>query len=174
MFKKYALLLLVFVLTACNFPTRQEPLFEATLQTGLIQTAAALTAAAPLPTPAQPVYLLPTPELPTPITLPVVQPVDYAPLQQTGLPVLSVSVNTNCRSGPARAYSLIGWLLVGEQAVVVGQNQALNYYVIQNPRGAGNCWLWGQYAAVYGDLSSVRILISRLLHQASLSQVSPT
>jgi uncharacterized protein YraI len=160
MFRNLVLLLLVFILSACNFPTRQQPVTQETLQAGFVQTAAALTAAAPPVT--DPQFQQPLPELPAPVTpvpgfpLPAAQPAVFSPpAVQTGLPVVTVSVNTNCRSGPARAYTLIGWLLVGEQAVVVGQNQQLNYWIIQNPRSPGTCWLWGRYATVFGDLSQV-------------------
>jgi uncharacterized protein YraI len=159
MLKKFVLLLLVFILSACNFPTRQTPRFEETLQAGLVQTAAALTAIAPFEKPV-PQFVAPVVQVPVeqaPVAAPpAVQPAhSFVPVSQTGLPVVTVSVNTNCRSGPARAYSMLGWLLVGEQAVVVGHNQRLNYLVIQNPRGEGNCWLWGQYATVFGDLNTV-------------------
>jgi uncharacterized protein YgiM (DUF1202 family) len=143
MLKKFVLLLLVFILSACNFPTRQTPRFEETLQAGLVQTAAALTAIAPFEKPV-PQFVAPVVQVPVeqaPVAAPpAVQPAhSFVPVSQTGLPVVTVSVNTNCRSGPARAYSMLGWLLVGEQAVVVGHNQHLNYLVIQNPRGEGNC-----------------------------------
>jgi uncharacterized protein YraI len=166
MLRKFVLLLLVFILSACNFPTRQQPFTQETLQAGFVQTAAALTAAAPLETLAPPLidpqFQQPLPAAPLPaaqvpgIQQPLAQPAVYAPpVFQTGLPVVTVGLNTNCRSGPARMYTLLGWLLVGEQAVVVGQNQRLNYWVIQNPRGPGTCWLWGQFATVHGDLSQV-------------------
>jgi uncharacterized protein YraI len=163
MLRKSVLLLLVFILSACNFPTQQLPRLEETLQAGYVQTAAALTAVAPFETPAPPELPVPLVQAPgSPLVqapgvqLSQAQPVHYSvPVFQTGLPVVTVNVNTNCRTGPARAYSLIGWLLVGEQAVVVGQNQRLNYWIIQNPRGPGTCWLWGRYAAVFGDISQV-------------------
>ncbi len=69
----------------------------------------------------------------------------------SGVPMVSVSENTNCRTGPGVVYDLVGALLVGEQAVVVGKYTAGNYWIINNPNGSGTCWLWGQYATVTGN-----------------------
>ena len=67
----------------------------------------------------------------------------------------TVSVNTNCRTGPGVVYDLIGALLVGEQAVVVGKYTAGNYWIINNPDSSGTCWLWGQYATVSGNTAGL-------------------
>lgn len=65
-------------------------------------------------------------------------------------PLVSVSVDTNCRTGPGEQYDLIGALLVGEQAEVVGETTDGGYWIIKNPDRAGECWLWGYYASVTG------------------------
>ncbi len=70
-------------------------------------------------------------------------------------PMVSVSVDTNCRTGPGKVYDWIGGLLVGEQAEVVGQSMDGQYWVIKNPDKAGECWLWGQYASVTGPTTSL-------------------
>jgi len=67
------------------------------------------------------------------------------------VPLVTVSENTNCRTGPAVVYDLVGALLVGQQAVVVGKYTVGNYWIINNPNGSGTCWLWGQYTTVTGD-----------------------
>lgn len=66
-------------------------------------------------------------------------------------PMVSVSVDTNCRTGPGQPYDIIGALLVGEQAEVVGAATSGGYWIIKNPDRAGECWLWGNYAAVVGQ-----------------------
>ncbi len=66
-------------------------------------------------------------------------------------PLVSVSMDTNCRSGPDKQYDKLGVLLVGEQAEVVGKNTVANYWVIENPDAPGTCWLWGMYATVEGN-----------------------
>ena len=70
-------------------------------------------------------------------------------------PMVSVSVDTNCRTGPGKIYDWIGALLVGEQAEVVGQSMDGQYWVVKNPDRAGECWLWGQYASVTGPTASL-------------------
>ena len=70
-------------------------------------------------------------------------------------PSVSVSVGTNCRTGPGKIYEIIGGLSVGESAEVIGKKTSLNYWVINNPDAAGNCWLWGYYATVAGDTSGL-------------------
>lgn len=70
-------------------------------------------------------------------------------------PAVSVSVGTNCRTGPGKSYKIIGGLRVGESAEVIGKNPLLNYWIINNPDAAGNCWLWGYYATVTGNTSDL-------------------
>lgn len=71
------------------------------------------------------------------------------------VPVVSVSVNTNCRTGPSTQYDRVGGLLVGQTAEVVGKNSSTNYWIIKNPGSSGTCWLWGQYATVSGNTANL-------------------
>lgn len=77
----------------------------------------------------------------------------------SAIPLISVSVATNCRVGPGKVYDRVGALLVGEVAEVVGRNQVGNYWYIRNPRDSnGYCWLWGEYATVTGNLAALPVL----------------
>lgn len=69
--------------------------------------------------------------------------------------MISVSVDTNCRSGPDKQYDGLGVLHVGEAAEVIGKNSVANYWVIINPDAPGTCWLWGMYATLVGDTDLV-------------------
>jgi hypothetical protein len=71
------------------------------------------------------------------------------------VPMASVSVNTNCRTGPGKVYDYIGALVIGEKAEIVGKNTSNNYWVIKNPDASGNCWLWGYYATVAGNTANL-------------------
>ncbi len=73
-------------------------------------------------------------------------------------PVVSVSVDTNCRTGPGKIYDWIGALLVGEQTEVLGLSAAGDYWVVKNPDQAGECWLWANYASVTGSTSGLPVL----------------
>ena len=73
-------------------------------------------------------------------------------------PMVSVTMDTNCRSGPGKVYDMIGALPVGKSAEVVGRDAYNQYWIIQNPNNPGTCWLWGQYATVTGDTSQLPVI----------------
>ncbi|WKZ37924.1 MAG: hypothetical protein QY332_08275 [Anaerolineales bacterium] len=134
-----AFLLVIIILSACNLPSGNgtpTPDFALTLtaQAQLLETG----------TPAL-VQETATPELTsTP---------EFTPTPS--VPTVSVSVNTNCRTGPGTQYDLIGGLNVGQTAEVVGKNSSTNYWIIKTPGGSGNCWLWGQHATVAGNTTNL-------------------
>jgi len=72
------------------------------------------------------------------------------------IPVVSVSVGTNCRSGPSKSYDVLGVLLAGKTAEVVGKNTETNYWIIKNPESSGTCWLLGEYATVSGNVAALQ------------------
>jgi hypothetical protein len=132
-------LLLVAALSACNLPSEQG-----TPTPDPILTVTALAQALATPTPTL-VSDTPTPEFsPTPAFTPT-----------SSVPTITVSVNTNCRTGPGVIYDLNGGLNVGQTAEVVGKNSAVaNYWVVRLPGGT-ICWLWGQYATVSGNTANL-------------------
>ena len=70
------------------------------------------------------------------------------------LTTVSVTTATNCRTGPDINYSLVLTFQPGASAVVVGKYSPANYWIINTPTG-GTCWLWGAYATVQGDTSTL-------------------
>jgi uncharacterized protein YgiM (DUF1202 family) len=69
---------------------------------------------------------------------------------------ISVSQNTNCRTGPSQQFSDVFTLSVGQTAEVIGKDTFDNYWIIKVPDGSGKtCWLWGKYATVSGDTASL-------------------
>jgi Bacterial SH3 domain len=70
-------------------------------------------------------------------------------------PMVSVSSPTNCRTGPSTDYDLLYTLNVGQTVNVVGKYSSGNYWIINNPNGGGNCWLWGQYATIIGNTANL-------------------
>ena len=67
------------------------------------------------------------------------------------VPQISVSVPTNCRSGPGLPYTVRGYLLVGEIAQIVARDPSGNYWQIPNPDRLGEyCWVWNGYATISG------------------------
>lgn len=74
------------------------------------------------------------------------------------VPMVSISVQTNCRSGPGTAYDKIGVMNVGETAEVVGISVYNDYWIIKLPANpAIICWLWGKYATVSGNTSGLPV-----------------
>ena len=138
---------LLAVALACNLPstTPTPPVdVDATL------TSVALTQAAGQiqPTADQPIFT--STETLTPTITPTLPP---------SVPMVSVSLDTNCRTGPGVAYDYLTTLLVGEEAEVIGKYTSVTptYWVIK--KGSITCWLYGQYATVRGDISSLPEMI---------------
>ena len=73
------------------------------------------------------------------------------------IPMVTVSVATNCRTGPGKIYDWVSVLDVGRQAEVVARNVDSTYWVIKNPGGAGTCWLWGNHATVSGSIAALPV-----------------
>ncbi|MBE3038979.1 MAG: hypothetical protein IMZ62_09240 [Chloroflexi bacterium] len=74
------------------------------------------------------------------------------------VPMVSVSVQTNCRSGPGTAYDVLGILNVGQTAEVVGRSVYNDSWIIKLPSNpAVTCWLWGQYATVVGNTAGLPV-----------------
>jgi len=74
------------------------------------------------------------------------------------IPLISVSIDTNCRVGPGKAFERIGALLVGQYAEVYGRDPAGTYWYIRNPDSQnGYCWLWGEYATLTGNTGALPI-----------------
>ena len=75
------------------------------------------------------------------------------------VPMVTVSVNINCRTGPTTAYDLLGVLQVGEHAEVVGRSSLSDSIIIRLPSNTAiTCWLWTKYATVSGDISGLPLI----------------
>lgn len=98
-----------------------------------------------------------TPELPT--FTPTVTLTPMPIFTSTSMvPLISVTVATNCRVGPGKIYDRVGALLPGAVAEIVGRNDAGNYWYIRNPNQSnGFCWLWGEYATVTGNFAALPV-----------------
>ena len=134
--------IMIIIALACNFPSvTPAPTFDmdATL-TSLALTLVGQDSTASLPT-VTPTTIPSTPTITS--TLP------------PSIPMVSVSVDTNCRTGPGVVYDYLTGLSVGEKAEVVGKYTSVTptYWVIK--KGSITCWLYGQYATVEGDTSNL-------------------
>jgi hypothetical protein len=69
-------------------------------------------------------------------------------------PLINVTTNTHCRTGPDTTYVSLGVLLVGEVAEVLAQSTVEDYWYILLPDKPDQpCWLSGEYAILEGDTS---------------------
>lgn len=69
---------------------------------------------------------------------------------------VSVSVETNCRTGPGIPYDVLAVLAVGQTAEVIGKYTPGNYWIIHPPSNPViTCWLWGEYATISGVTSGL-------------------
>jgi hypothetical protein len=74
---------------------------------------------------------------------------------------ITVSKNTNCRTGPEKQFDLVGIMKVGETAEAIGRNDVKTYYVIKLPSNtAKTCWLWYEWATVTGNADALPIIAS--------------
>jgi hypothetical protein len=106
----------------------------------------------PTPTEAPP---SPTPSATRSPTDTVVPTETMTPTPQT--PKVHVETDTNCRTGPSDTYPYVGGLLVDEEAEVVGRYPGGDYWIVNNPDGTGECWLWGFYATVTGPTDDLPV-----------------
>jgi hypothetical protein len=73
-------------------------------------------------------------------------------------PMLTVSQNTYCRTGPGSEYDLVTTVVVGDQVEVVAKDPYSSSWYIRNPDNPyGYCWVWGQYATVTGNTDIIPI-----------------
>ncbi len=69
-----------------------------------------------------------------------------------GVPIISASIDTNCRTGPSKVYDAVSYLLVGKTSEVVNKYQNGLWWVIKDPNEPGKrCWVWGQTTSVTGN-----------------------
>lgn len=150
---------LVLAILACNLPVSTAP----TQDPGAAYTSAAQTVAAAVN---QTLVLVPTQPLPASLTPQpgetfTPQPTFTATLSPTpsftatlSTPLLSVTVDTNCRVGPGKIYDYLGGLYVGQTAEVYGRNSSSNYFYIRLPENPSIfCWVTGEFATVVGNVS---------------------
>ena len=151
-----ALLILAILATACA-PTIAAPATPdlAQMQIAVQQTLdfekavnAQLTQAAQTDQAVAPVQQPPTQEPPTQGPPPTVQ-------VTSSVPLLSVSMDTNCREGPnAEIWRAIGAVMVGQKAEIVAKYDKGHWYIVKNPANPNErCWVYDFYATIEGDTS---------------------
>lgn len=138
----------------------------------LILTSCNLTAIEPTETPAPPpstpVPASPTTDLSTPTLIPVetllaVDTVTAMPLVSTATPRITLATPkgqpVNCRFGPEVSYAIVGALIVGRQAEVVGKSIDAAWWFVKNPSDPStNCWLSSDFVVVTGNVDALPVV----------------
>jgi hypothetical protein len=147
--------------TACVLPnvTFTDPVLEATLQALTIEAAVRGTQLAmpPSPGPSPTASSIPPPTLTLAPSLTATASLTPTPIASPTplVPMISVSVPTNCRAGPGKPYSIEGALLPGEAASRYGR-PTRHYWNIENPDSPGEyCYVTDEYATFYGFTGSL-------------------
>jgi hypothetical protein len=81
-----------------------------------------------------------------------------APTNTLANTLISVTLDTNCRSGPGEDYSRLGFLFTGEKGIVIGWDGVGDYYVIKNPQGGADCWVWSRFAVIEGGTANLMVM----------------
>jgi hypothetical protein len=151
------------VLAACLLPTVNlaDPSAQATSMAGTVVAAVRETQSAASPVASdQPPSLSPQPTFTATATFtpsPTQTVFTFSTVTPL-VPFISVSVPTNCRTGPGKPYTISGALLIGKLAQVFARDPTGTYWYIPNPDSPGEfCWVWGEYATVTGLVETLPI-----------------
>lgn len=159
--RKLGASILILAILACSLPVSISP----TQDPGAAYTSAALTVAAAVNQTMAPIIIPQSPGMQTftAVVLDTLAPVatltaTLSPTAfftaTTSVPMISVTVDTNCRVGPGKAYDYVGGLFIGQTAEVYGKNPGGDYYYIRLPENPNiYCWVTGQYATLTGNTS---------------------
>jgi len=107
----------------------------------------------------------PTPNLSTPTLIPI----ETLLAQDTSTPVPTVTSSivlaspkeqpVNCRFGPAISYSIVGALIIGRQAEVIGKSIDATWWYVKNPSDPStNCWLSSDFVVVVGNWEALPVV----------------
>jgi hypothetical protein len=149
-------LVLALIATACGSPAQTNPNLSATIDSAVKGTVDAQPSRTPIPASATPRQVPATPS-DTPVSP---DPPTATSVSSTALsPKVSVSVATNCRTGPGISFPYVSSFEPGQESEVAGRSSEGDYWYIVDPDQTGkHCWIWGNYATVVGDVSALPVL----------------
>lgn len=99
-------------------------------------------------------------------TIPVVPPESLL-IPIPVLPPMAIGIqNTNCRSGPSRVFPIESTLYEGQSAKIIGREENMDWWLIEDAAVPGGCWVWGASVEVSGDVSLIPFVLSPLIPEA--------
>jgi SH3-like domain-containing protein len=70
----------------------------------------------------------------------------------------------NCRFGPATSYAIVGFLVLGRQAEIIGRNEDSSWWYVRNPSDPStSCWLSAEFIETVGDVQSLPVVNSPVI-----------
>ncbi|GAB4430147.1 MAG: hypothetical protein Kow002_18640 [Anaerolineales bacterium] len=145
--RKSLFLVMVFLLSSCNFPVLSSGSLDINAQAGTVvaMTLTAVSSAGQTPVPTA--------------TLPVLTSTPAVTITPTyAKPMLRLSENTNCRSGPGQSFDILVTLLAGAEVEIAGKHPSENYWVVRAQGVNELCWLWGEFATPSGSHWTVQTM----------------
>lgn len=140
---RYWIVILAVLLTSCNLTAVQE-------------TAAPLPTSIPVSSPTS----FPTPTI-VPIETLLARDTPTAIPTATSRVVLASPKDqpVNCRFGPNISYAILGFLIVGRQAEVIGKSIDETWWYVRNPSDPStNCWLSTDFIVIVGNVESLPVV----------------
>lgn len=130
---------------------------------GLSACTLPVTTATPL---AQPTVVLSPTSTTTPTPIPIetlLAAVELPTITSTSTPSISLASPreqpVNCRVGPDTSYAIIGALIVGRQAEIIGKNPDIRWVYVRNPSDPStNCWLSVDFINITGDVELLPVV----------------
>lgn len=140
---RFGILLLAIMLTSCNLVAVEETVAP-------LSTPIPASSPTSIPTPTiVPIETLLARDTPTAIPTPTSRIILAAPISQ---PV-------NCRFGPNVSYSIVGALVVGRQAEVIGKSIDETWWYVKNPSDpSSTCWLSAEFVVVVGNFGALPVV----------------
>ena len=114
----------------------------------------------------QPTQNIPITGVTTPTSIPIETLVDVAQLPTatlTSAPSVILAAPreqpVNCRFGPDISYAIVGALIAGRQAEVIGKNIDVTWVYVRNPSDpSNNCWLSVDFIELNGDTALLPVV----------------
>lgn len=157
-----AIITAIFGVSSCNLPASPTTEAPASIVPPLLET----------PTSSSPT--------PTPVPFETLVNVAFATITATTTPNVFLAAPkdqpVNCRFGPATSYAVIGALLVGRQAEIIGRNTDSTWWYVRNPSDPStSCWLSAEFVVTVGDVQSLPIANSPEIMVTGISvSIEPT
>lgn len=82
-------------------------------------------------------------------------PIPETPTEQTP-PLLTLTMNTNCRLGPSTLYNIVDQIASGKELPVIGRNEDNTWWQVVNDTGR-ECWVFSENATPNQDFGFLNV-----------------